>query len=85
MTLSLHINPEVEESLRAKAAAAGQDVASYAAGILERFGLRPRSLQEISGPLADEFTRSGMTDDELAQLLESEKHAMRAERRVKGS
>jgi hypothetical protein len=42
-----------------------------------------KSLKEISGPIAEEFTRSGMTEDELSDFLETEKHAMRTERRKK--
>ena len=43
---------------------------------------RPLSLREISGPLSDEFKASGMTDDELGELLEAAKHRMREQRRA---
>jgi len=69
--------------LKAKAAAAGVDVETYAARQLELMASRPKSLKEISGPIAEEFARSGMTEDELSDFLEAEKHAMRAERRKK--
>jgi hypothetical protein len=45
----------------------------------------PRSVKEISGPIAEAFARSGMTEEQLAEFLEQEKHAMRAERRAKPS
>jgi len=38
---------------------------------------------EISGPIAEAFVRSGMSEDELSDFLEAEKQAMRAERREK--
>jgi hypothetical protein len=83
MVLSLSISPEAEATLKVKAAAAGVDVETYATRRLELMASPPRSLREISGPIADEFARSGMSEDELSDFLEAEKHAMRAERREK--
>jgi hypothetical protein len=83
MVLSLSISPEAEATLKVKAAAAGVDVETYATRQLELMASPPRSLREISGPIADEFARSGMSEDELSDVLEAEKHAMRAERREK--
>ena len=82
MTLSLSISPDVEAKLKAKATAAGVDVATYAARELERSVSLARDLREISGPAYKEFLASGMSDDELGDLLEDAKHAMRAERRT---
>ncbi len=50
-------------------------------GILKRADSQP-SLEEILAPLRNEFDRSGMTEDELTQLLEQAKHEARAERRA---
>ena len=80
MTLEISISPEAEARLREKAAAVGQEVAVYAAGVLERMAEAPLSLREISGPLFDEFKASGMTDDELGDFLEEAKHRMRSQR-----
>jgi hypothetical protein len=83
MVLSLSISPQAEATLKAKAAAAGVDVETYAVRCLELMAKPLKSLKEISGPIADEFARSGMSEDELSDFLEAEKHAMRAERREK--
>jgi hypothetical protein len=83
MVLSLSISEDAEARLKAKAAAAGVDVQTYAARHLELLASGPRSLKEISGSIAEDFSRSGMSDDELSEFLEAEKHAMRAERRGK--
>jgi hypothetical protein len=40
-------------------------------------------LREVSGPIGAAFSRSGMSEDQLSDFLEAEKHAMRAERREK--
>jgi hypothetical protein len=81
MVLQLLISPEAEAKLKAKAAAAGVDVETYATTLAEQVTKAPLSLKEISGPIADDFAKSGMTDDELGDLLEQAKHEMRAERR----
>jgi hypothetical protein len=83
MVLNLSISAETEAKLKAKAAAAGVDVETYAARCLELLASPPRSLNDISGPIAEEFAHSGTSEDELSEFLEEEKHAMRAQRREK--
>jgi hypothetical protein len=82
MVLSVPISKDVELKLAEKAAAAGVDVSTYVAALLEQSMKMPLSLREISGPIAEDFTKSGMTDDELGDFLEEAKHQMRAERRA---
>ena len=87
MVLSISISPEAEARLRAKAQAAGIDVTAYATRQLERLAapsLPSQSLKEISGNIAEAFKNSGLSEDELAAFLETEKHNMRAERRGAG-
>lgn len=81
MVLSIPISPAAEAALRAKAEAAGTDVVTYAARQLEEGARPPRSIRDLSGPAYAEFVASGMTDDELGDLLEEAKHEARAERR----
>jgi hypothetical protein len=81
MVLTLSISPEAEATLKAKAAAAGVDVETYAAALVEHSAKAPLSLTEISGPIAEEFAKSGMTEDELSDFLETVKHEMRAKQR----
>jgi hypothetical protein len=83
MVLSVSISAEAEARLRAKAADVGVDVATYAARQLELMAAAPKSLRAISGPIGEAFGRSGLSEDQLAELLEAEKHAMREERRGK--
>ena len=82
MTLTVTISTEAEAKLNAKAAAAGVDVATFAANTLERVASKP-TLDEVLAPLRDEFDRSGMTEDELTDLLEQAKHEARAERHAR--
>jgi hypothetical protein len=77
--LSIPISPEAEARLKTKASAAGVDVETYVGTLVEQLAKPTLSLEEISGPVADDFAKSGMTEDELGDLLEKAKHAMRAD------
>ena len=83
MVLSISISPQAEANLKAKASMAGVDMAAYVSALVEQNARRPMSLEEISGPVAKDFETSGITEDELADVLEQAKHAMRAERRAR--
>ena len=85
MTLQVTISSDAEAALRKQADEAGLPAEAVAARLLERSLHRIPDLKEISGPIHEEFLRSGMTEDELTELLEREKHAMRAERRARKS
>jgi hypothetical protein len=82
MMLSVQVPKPVEERLAVKARAAGVDVPTYAARLLERDAVRP-TLLELSGEVFENFKRTGMTDDELADTLEKEKHEAREAKRGK--
>jgi len=83
LPLTLHISEQAREKLAQRAAAGGADLAEYVSTIVEENAQKPLSLEEISGPVYQKFLESGMTDDELGDLLEKEKHAARAERRAR--
>ena len=83
MVLTLPISQETEARLKLKATAAGVDVPTYAAAIVEQAARAPLSIKEISGEIADEFKKTGMTDDEFGDLLEEVKHEMRVEERAR--
>jgi hypothetical protein len=84
MALTISIPADVEARLQRRAAERGQDVETYVAEIVARVAASPTPLDELSGPIYESFLRSGMTDDELGDLLERAKHESRAERRARG-
>lgn len=59
----------------------GQQLYVYVAGQGNSQKSSRETLNKILQPVRDAFTASGMTDDELAELLEHEKHAMRGDSR----
>src|SRR6266852_4356731 len=71
LTLTLTLPPETGRKLRACAAASGQDVASFALRVIqEKLQATPLpTLDERLAPLRQEFRESGMTEDELYELL----------------
>ena len=82
--LQIPISPEAEATLAQRAAACGQDLSSYVAKLVTHFAEPPTPLEELSGPIYKRFLESGMTDDELGEVLERAKHEMRAARRARG-
>ncbi len=80
MTLAVPISPSAERRLADKAKAAGVDLPTFVARLLEAEARRP-SLIELSGEVYENFKRMNMTDEELGERLEEEKHAARAARR----
>ncbi len=80
MTLAVPISPQAERRLADKARAAGLDLPTFVSRLLEAEAQRP-TLLEISGEVHENFKRMNMTDEELGQRLEEEKHAARAARR----
>jgi len=77
MTIHISISPGAEHRLHDKARAAGLAPEALAAKILEEQLVRP-SIDEILRPLREEVAASGMSEDQLGDLLEKAKHEMRA-------
>jgi len=83
LPLRLHVSPEASKKLAMRAASSGTDIAGYVSQLVEQSARRPQTLEEISGPVYQRFLESGMTDEELGEVLEREKHAARAQRRAR--
>lgn len=81
MTLPIPLSSEVEARLKQRARLLGIDPATCAAQLLEEKLSEPESIIQVSGELHQRFLDSGMTEQELADRLEEEKHATRAARR----
>jgi hypothetical protein len=76
--LSIPLPTEVISQLTERANAEGIDILTLAGRALCREANRP-SLESITKPVQEAFLASGISEDELAELLEVEKHAMRTE------
>jgi len=76
MTLAVPINPDTEARLATKARAAGMDVITFVAQLVEREAHRV-TVRELSGDVAENFRRTGMTEEEMGELLERKKRSAR--------
>jgi hypothetical protein len=80
MTLAIELSPATEQRLAEKARAAQLDLSTFLSRLLETEARRP-TLREISLEISENFKQMNLTEDELAEKLEEEKHAARAARR----
>jgi hypothetical protein len=69
MTITIDLRPEQERRLAERAARAGQDIAAYVHHLIVR-DIDAESLDTILAPVRRDFEDSGMTDDDLAALVE---------------
>lgn len=82
MTLAVPLSSHAEQRLADKARAAGVDLPTFISRLLEAEAGRP-SLIELSGEVFENFKAMNLSDEQLGDLLESEKHADRAASRGK--
>lgn len=80
MSVVLELEPEVEETLKKRAAARGSKFSVYLQNLLKEQA-SARSYEEVMAPVWDAFEKSGMTEEQLDELIDREVKAVRAERR----
>ena len=69
MTITISLSPEQEKRLVERAAQAGQEVAAYVHQLIDH-DIQVESLDAILAPVRRNFEQSGMTDEDLAALVE---------------
>jgi hypothetical protein len=80
MTFTLNVDEKEVQRLAEKAQAAGLDVRTYVERLVRAAAGGP-PLYEVLRPVREAFRHSGMSEDELGDLLEDAKHEMRRQRR----
>jgi predicted transcriptional regulator len=82
MTLTIELPPATLEKLQAEARATGKDVQTLIGEAIEaRFARRRQTFAEILKPVHDEVEASGMSEQELADLVDQAVAAIRADGR----
>jgi hypothetical protein len=76
-TMTIKISEPTEARLRRQANAAGKPVEEFVRDVLEVQAAPEKLLREISGQVHDQFLKSGMSEEELAERLEQEDHRAR--------
>jgi predicted transcriptional regulator len=83
MTITVEFPPATLERLQAEAQAAGKDVETFVREAVEqKIARRQRTFAEILEPFHDAVDTSGMNEQDVDALLESELKATRVERRI---
>ena len=82
LTLTIRVSPDTGARLREKARSKGQDVVEYVEVMVTEQARQP-TLDELLAPVRADFAASGMTEDELDALLNSERQAMWEEKHGK--
>lgn len=77
MSMHVEIPDDVAKLVEKHAAETGAAPDVVAIRAIRRTLLSDEMLTETLRPIREAFARSGMTEDELGDLLETEKHAMR--------
>jgi len=81
MSLQVTIPDELAERLQARAATVGTAAEILVIDAIRRQIAADEAGEELLAPVREAFAHSGLTEDEAVDLFESEKHAMRSERR----
>ncbi|HXG10975.1 MAG TPA: hypothetical protein VNK04_14540 [Gemmataceae bacterium] len=87
MSVILHLRPETERRLAARAAQVGLTLEQYLEQLLEREGadgaVPAPTFEEMTGPFAQAVAATGMSEEELGAFFEEVVKEVRAERRAR--
>ena len=82
MTITINLPSATLDQLKAEAQAAGKDVETVVREAVEsKLSRRKRTFAEILKPVHDDVDASGMSEDDVNTLLDTELKAVRTERR----
>lgn len=81
--MSIVLKPETETLLINCAAAKGYDIDDYIKKLLEEENRKTRTLDEIFAPVHKEFEESGMTENELDDLIYQARREVYAEKKAR--
>jgi hypothetical protein len=77
MSLQVDIPDEIARKLAERVAQTGAKPAEYVIHAVERTLAEAERLDQVVGPVRQAYEASGLSDEELGDLLEAEKHAHR--------
>ena len=83
VNITVRLTDDMQARLARNAANAGKSLPDYLALLVQQIVLKPRGSSPADDQLQQNFNSSGLSDDELSEVLEEAKHEMRAERRAR--
>lgn len=76
MTFTIEVSQSIGAILEEKAKNQGKDIAEYVENLIEKDIDSKKTLDEILAPIRRNFAESGMSEEDLDALIESERQAM---------
>lgn len=83
MTLTIQVPRNIGIKLEERAKIQGKETVEYIEDLIEKDLERRQTLDEILAPVRKNFADSGMTEEDLDTLIESERQAMWEERNAR--
>jgi hypothetical protein len=84
MTLTINLPPATVERLQAQAAASGKDVDTFVREAVEaKLAIPGSPLRETLAPIHEDFRKSGMSEQQLDDLIDEAVSEARAARKSK--
>lgn len=83
MTLTIQVPKNIGAILEERAKGNGKDIAEYIESLIEQDIDKRKTLDEILAPVRRNFAESGITEDELDELIGSERQAVWEEKHGK--
>lgn len=84
MVLNIDVDPQTESRLQQQAKAAGKDVRAYVSELIELAAAKP-SLEEALAPLRQQFSATGIGDEELLRDITDSQAEYRAQKHKKSA
>ena len=79
MEVTFTISDEVGQQLSIRANKEGKNVSEFMATVAEREAKKP-TLDELLAPVRQQFLQSGLSEEDLTNLVKEERRAMRREK-----
>ena len=73
VTLTIHVSKDTGAILEEKARDGGKNVTEYVESLIEKDIDKRKTIDEILAPFRKRFAESGMTEEELDDLIENER------------
>lgn len=75
-TLTINVPKNIGAMLEEQARNNGKNISDYIKELVEEAGNKQKTLDEILAPVRKNFADSGMSEEDLDDLIESERQAM---------
>lgn len=83
MTLTIELKPETEAKLKNRAVALGYEIDDYVEKLIEEDSTKLRTIDEIFAPFRENIEKSGISEEELDDLIYQARREYYAENKAR--